>query len=163
MKFARFCCVDRNRRTFPRVPLTEPGLLEFTPGCADSQLSSRGKRRITVMISSVACEGLRLSRTEPIDDLTPGTRINIRLHVDAQEVALPGQVAWKVTANNGETHVGVSLWLEAASASDRHIWARWIVDRTEQADAKKRSAGSGHSVAEVAPSAVRRAVTNQAS
>lgn len=132
-KLALLVGVDRNRRTFPRIPLSEPGLLEFTPGFerSDETLSSRGQRRITVMISSVACEGMRLSRLEPVDDLKPGSRVNVRLHVDSTEVLLPGQVAWLVTANTGETHIGVSLWLEAAPTTCRRAWARWIVNTTD--------------------------------
>lgn len=136
----RFSPMDRNRRTFPRIPHREPGLLEFDPGRSKGnyKLISRRNERITVVVSSVACEGVRLSRPEPIDGLRPGSRVNIRLYAGEREVTLPGQVAWLVTASGGETHVGVSLWLEAAPAADRQTWARWIVARTEEQRDKQR-------------------------
>lgn len=140
-KFARFRTMDRNRRTFPRIPHREPGLLEFDSGRArgNYKLVSRRRERITVVVSSVACEGLRLSRPEPIEGLRPGARINIRLYAGDREVTLPGQAAWLVTASTGETHLGVSLWLEAAPAADRQTWARWIVARTEEEQNKQRT------------------------
>ncbi len=162
MNFALTQGVNRNRRTFPRIPLTEAGLLEFTPGEArgEGQLSSRGHKRITIMVSSVACEGMRLSRPEPIDDLRPGMRINIRLYLDNQEIVLPGQVAWMVDANSGETNVGVSLWLEAALASSRQVWANWIVRKTEAQRVSQQLQGRGNSVVKVRASAMHRAATN---
>lgn len=122
--------------------------------------SSRGHRRITVIISSVACEGMRLSRPQPIEGLDVGMRINIRTHVDAEEVALPGVVAWLVTSNTGETHVGVSLWLEAAAARDRHMWARWIVARTEELRDTQRANESTPNVTSIPR---KRATTDKAS
>jgi len=120
-------------------------------------MRTRGQRRVTVMISSVACEGMRLSRPDPIPDLKPGTRINIRLLLNNEEITLPGQVAWSVSANDGETHVGISLWLEAAAASARQVWSSWIVSCTKREQASAGVRDRNNNVVAVGASAIRRA------
>lgn len=155
--------VPSNRRNFPRIPFDEPALLEFTPArFRKSKLASeRQPRRITVMLASVACEGLRLQRPEPIDELVVGSRIKVRVFVDGSEVCLPGQVAWTVSNAGGETHVGVRLALEVADSASRQAWANWVVRQSERYAAAERARQSGnHSVVKIRASALRRAASN---
>jgi hypothetical protein len=127
--------VSHNRRTFPRIPVSEPGLLEFTPPWAqrESRASMRQPQRVTVVVASAACEGVRLHHPEPINGLGPGMRVDVRFHVGGRPVALPGEVAWIATAGVGATNIGVALSLELAPAADRQRWAEWIVSETRRA------------------------------
>jgi PilZ domain-containing protein len=134
--------VSHNRRTFPRIPVSEPGLLEFTPPWLQREVkaSARQPQRLTVMVASAACEGLRLYHPQPIHGLAPGMRIHVRFHVGNQPVALPGEVAWLATSGaGGSTNVGVALALELAAAADRRRWAEWIVDQTRQSPESARA------------------------
>jgi hypothetical protein len=113
------------------------------------------------MISSVACEGMRLLRPEPIDDLGVGTRIRIRLFIDGSELCLPGTVAWVLSKETGETHVGVSLALELADALSRQVWARWVVAQSDKKPVPARAGrAGGHNRVHVTPSALRRAASD---
>ncbi|HTM19635.1 MAG TPA: PilZ domain-containing protein, partial [Kofleriaceae bacterium] len=106
--------MSHNRRTFPRIPVSEPGLLEFTPVWAqrETRASARQPQRITVMVASAACEGLRLYHPQPIQGLAPGMRIHVRFHVNGQPMALPAEVAWLASSGaDGPTNVGVALSL----------------------------------------------------
>jgi hypothetical protein len=136
-------------------------LLEFSTAPRRAKLASdRQPHRITVVISSVACEGMRLVRPEPIDELKVGSRIKIRLFVDRNELCLPGHVAWMLSSQGGETNVGVSLALELADANTRGLWAHWVVSRSEQQASAGRRRSGNHSVVSVRPSALLRAASD---
>ena len=140
-------------RNFKRVPTHEPGLLEFS--------TKRARHRIPITIASAACQGLRLSRPQPIDDILEGARIDVHVQLGGEDIRLPGHVVWVVHTRDGNTSVGVELALAVAPEKTRQIWASWIVEETKRHSVAVRARGSAnHKLVKISRGAIRRAKTN---
>jgi len=111
-------------RKFPRATITQRAVM-IVRGLDDKA----PKRRVTVALRSVSCEGVGVSISEPctVERRAP---VTVDFNADGHHFEIPGLVAWVGTATvkGSPFDLGVKLQLTAATSKTRQDYAQWIVN-----------------------------------